>query len=319
MFQSLEIQNFRGFENLALGDLGRVNLIVGKNNTGKTSLLEALTLLANPGLLGVLPELFRSSSGPVGDRFYRWLRRDGSRDGETRLSATTGGAEPRHMLLTSTAEQPPWPAEWPAGMSSMAAGGIQPWISKGQTPLDIHAVSVQHQAPDAMVDSFAEAVRSPQDERQMESLLASVDPRIRTVRLDSVKSKPFIVVDVGLSERVPLSQAGQGIYRLVAIFSELLGRKPKICFIDELENGIHYSALPSVWKGIAEVAARLDIQVFATTHSWECLLAAHEVFASRDAYDLRVLQLYRLGEVINGRVLDRDHIESAIAGKIELR
>lgn len=70
---------------------------------------------------------------------------------------------------------------------------------------------------------------------------------------------------------------------------------------------------------MAEVAARLDIQVFATTHSWECLLAAHEVFAARDPYDLRVVQLYRLGDAIDGRVLDRDHIESAIAGEIELR
>lgn len=319
MFQSLDIQNFRGFSKLALGDLGRVNLIVGKNNTGKTSLLEAITLLADPAQLGILPELFRSSSGSAVEMFYRWLPKDGSKDGETRLLATTAGAEPRNLLLEKTAGKPAWPAEWPEGMSSTARGGIQPWIVKGATSLNLRAVSVQHKAPDAMVDGFAEAVRSPRDEEQMESLLASVDPRIRTVRLDSVNSKPFIVVDVGLGTRVPLSQAGQGIYRLVAIFSDLLGHKPKICCIDEIENGIHYSALPSVWRGIAEVAARLDIQVFATTHSWECLLAAHEVFASRDAYDLRVVQLYRLGEAIEGRVLDRDHIEAAIAGEIELR
>ena len=317
MFQSLDIQHFRGFGKLALEGLGRVNLVVGKNNTGKTSLLEAITLLADPGMLKSLPGLFRANAGSVGERFYRWLPRDGAPDGDTVLAATAPEPAPRQVRLTRTQEtNPARPGEL---QHTEPIGGLYLWPSKNLSPLKLHAVSVQHQGPDAMVDAFAEAVRSPEDEAQMVSLLSAVDPRIRTVRLDAVKSKPFVVVDIGLGERIPLAQAGQGIYRLVAIFSELLGHKPRICFIDEIENGIHYSALPKVWAGIAEVAARLDIQVFATTHSWECLLAAHEVFAARDTYDFRVLQLYRLGEAISGRVLDQDHIEAAIIGDIELR
>jgi predicted ATPase len=188
--------------------------------------------------------------------------------------------------------------------------------------LRIHAVSVQHISPDEMVGSFAEAVRPVRGESQMESLLRSVDERVKSVRLDTTKDsepKPFIVVDIGLSERIPLSQAGQGIYRLVAIFSELLGQKPQICFIDEVENGIHYTVLPQVWRGIAEVAEKLDIQIFATTHSRECLLAAHEAFLGRPEYDLRVIQLFRIENKIDGRVLDREHIQAAVDGKIEMR
>lgn len=93
MFQSLEIQNFRGFGKFALGELGRINLIVGKNNTGKTSLLEAITLLANPGIMGQLPGLFRANAGSVGDRFFRWLPKDGANGGEAVLAATTPAAE----------------------------------------------------------------------------------------------------------------------------------------------------------------------------------------------------------------------------------
>src|SRR6266702_2987677 len=46
ILNSLEIRNFRGFHHLQIERLGRINLIVGKNNIGKTSLLEALQLYA---------------------------------------------------------------------------------------------------------------------------------------------------------------------------------------------------------------------------------------------------------------------------------
>ncbi len=49
ILNSLEIQNFRGFQDLKIDRLGRVNLIVGKNNIGKSSLLDALLLYAHRG------------------------------------------------------------------------------------------------------------------------------------------------------------------------------------------------------------------------------------------------------------------------------
>ncbi len=317
MFAALEIENFRGFGKLALEDLGRVNLVVGKNNTGKTSLLEAINLLARPKAIEILPGLFRANAGRVGDRFYGWLVRDGAEAAS--LAARVEGVERRVVLSTRDASAVGagnLVQDWDRGPLRMYRSDI---FFQPDASLVVHAVSVQHRGPDSMVDAFAEAVRAPADERQMEALLASVDPRIKSVRLDAIEEKPFIVVDIGLSSRVPLSQAGQGIYRLVAIFSELLGSKPRICFIDEIENGIHYSALPAVWRGIAEVAARLDIQIFATTHSRECLIAAHEVFASRPTYDLRVVQLYRIGDAAGGRVLDAAHVQAAIDAEIEVR
>lgn len=319
MLRSFEIESFRGFDRLVLEDVGRVNLVIGKNNTGKTSLLEGIALLADPLMIKSLPGLLRANAGSVDERFYRWLPKDGDRRASL---AASGDGEARRAILSRGAMTTNPPGE--ELRLAWSNENLQLWSKGSQSPLRAHAVSVQHRAPDAIVDAFAEAVRAPADEEQMEALLASVDDRIRTVRLDAINSRPFIAIDVGLSERIPLPQAGQGIYRLVAIFSELLGSKPSLCFIDEIENGIHYSALPKVWSGIAEVAERLDIQVFATTHSWECLVAAHEAFAARAAgsagdYALRVIQLYRLNAGTSGRVLDRAHIEAAIAGQIEVR
>lgn len=313
MFTSLDIEQFRGFAKLTLNDLGRVNLIVGKNDTGKTSLLEALTLLGNPRLFQSLPGLLRDP----GHSFYRSLLKRGAPDASTKLMATTPHGDRLVVLTGAASSLPPDTRDLQSFGVPGVPGAI--YFRNNVEELRVHAVSVLHRSPDDMIDAFADAVRAPEDERQMESLLQAVDSRIRTVRIDTVASKPFIVVDVGLRERIPLSQAGQGIYRLVAIFSQLLGQPPDICLIDEIENGIHYTALPTLWNGIAEVSARLGVQVFATTHSRECLAAAHETFAARDAYDLRVIQLYRLGDETSGRTLVRKHIEASIGGDIELR
>lgn len=48
-FKSFTIRSFRGLRDLAFQDLGRFNLLVGDNNSGKTSILEALLLFAQPG------------------------------------------------------------------------------------------------------------------------------------------------------------------------------------------------------------------------------------------------------------------------------
>jgi AAA15 family ATPase/GTPase len=109
------------------------------------------------------------------------------------------------------------------------------------------------------------------------------------------------------------------MYRLVAILAELLGAPADVAFIDEVENGIHHSVLEQVWTGLGEVAERLDIQLFVTTHSYECIEAAHAAFSKRTAYDLRVIQLFRTRPGVEGRVLGRDLIETGIEGGIDLR
>ncbi|MGK7961333.1 AAA family ATPase [Crocosphaera sp.] len=57
MLQSLHIENFRGFQEFDLENLGRINLLVGENNSGKTSILEALRILLSDGNLNLIIQL----------------------------------------------------------------------------------------------------------------------------------------------------------------------------------------------------------------------------------------------------------------------
>ena len=66
MIHSLKLDGYRGFHKFALNELGRINLFVGKNNSGKTTLLETLQLLWSGSDLGALWQtLARRGEQPI--------------------------------------------------------------------------------------------------------------------------------------------------------------------------------------------------------------------------------------------------------------
>jgi predicted ATPase len=303
MLNDLHIANFRGFEDLNLQGLGRVNLIVGKNNTGKTSLLEAVTLLVTLKQPSDLRAAYRVYPKEE-THFDHWLVRDGSEAGGAIIETNIDGK------IRSCQVGLQYQSTSPIAYTKSSAGA-SPW--------SVHIQSAIANDGDLILP-FAEAVRQRQGERTLEEMMRAVDPRIQTIRLTTGRNnQAFIEVDLGLTARMPISQAGAGLSRVLTILVKLLGAKPQFALLDEIENGIHHTAMPQVWKGIAEVAERMNVQIFATTHSHECLEAAHEAFAERSSYDFRVIQLYRVNQKADGRVLDRRLIEAALAGEIELR
>ncbi len=64
--------------------------------------------------------------------------------------------------------------------------------------------------------------------------------------------------------------------RMFGIALALVNSRNGILLVDEIENGLHYSAQPDVWRLIFRLASRLNVQVFATTHSWDCIEAFQE-------------------------------------------
>jgi len=72
----------------------------------------------------------------------------------------------------------------------------------------------------------------------------------------------------------------------------MLVPKAKILLVDEIENALYYETLSTIWRGIGALAASEGIQFFATTHSRECIVAAHEAFNDMTGYDfaLHLLQ-----------------------------
>ncbi len=145
--------------------------------------------------------------------------------------------------------------------------------------------------------------------------LKAIEPRLLGIEDNSASGFPMLWGDIGLDELVPLPVMGEGMSRIARLVLAIASSANGVVLVDEIENGIHHSALAKMWRVVDEASKRFDTQVFATTHSFECVEAADE------ALDADVA-LHRL-EVDDTRcacvTYARDDISAAIKHGLEVR
>ncbi len=123
--------------------------------------------------------------------------------------------------------------------------------------------------------------------------LRTIDKRIKGLKSLSIQT-PMIYADVGLKRLVPMGFLGDGVGRFLSMTLVFYESRNGIVLIDEVENGLHHSVLKGVWQNIYDLSQKFNVQVFATTHSHECLAAARDAFAGDEETKAKVLY-HRLG------------------------
>jgi len=121
---------------------------------------------------------------------------------------------------------------------------------------------------------------------------------------------------------IPYTQLGQAFARTLQVYCEIFANKPKILLIDEIENGLYYGGLEDYWKGLMAILEDQDVQLFATTHSRECMEAAHRAASSYEDYPLRFLRLDRnVNDLskISSVSFGKEAMDTAIESKWEMR
>ena len=141
--------------------------------------------------------------------------------------------------------------------------------------------------------------------------MQEVEPRLQSIETLQTGNEPLIYADLGLSEKIPVTQIGQGFNRLLDTYSEIVAAEAKVLLVDEIENGLHHSVLPTIWRGLFHAAEEVGVQIFATTHSWECVLAADEAAGEDPKHDLNLIRLDRVDENIRATIIDKDALSTA--------
>lgn len=150
-------------------------------------------------------------------------------------------------------------------------------------------------------------------------VLQLLEPRLTRLSMVTAGGEPRLHGDIGVGRLVPLPLMGDGMVRLATLVLRIMNAPNGVVLVDEAENGLHHSIILKVWAAIATVARQFNTQVFATTHSLECIKAAHTAFAQSDKYDFRLHRLERSNETIRAVTYDRDTLTAAIEERFEVR
>lgn len=342
-FSSLRIQGFRAIDDLSINGLSDINLIVGKNSTGKTTLLEAILLISsrdirhriynllaereeysirrwestkkygnNPpsdlafeALFSGRPDLLQACQFRIAGRHNEaalnvkcvWLRVDQRDDASIRyIPVNTFDNEIDTVPGLEIDREDGAIIRIPFDrfnrvmtrrlMRDPADSGAIFLPSSGMTMDDIGRMWDSVALTDDE-DDVIDALRiiSP----DLEKLVMIQSPETRSERMLMAKVEKF-------HAPVPFKSLGEGAIHLLSTALALIKARGSILLIDEVANGIHYTVQTALWEMIFRQAARFNIQVFATTHSWDCvkaLRAADNTISSVSASLVRLEKKHR--------------------------
>lgn len=357
MYHSFSMKNYRCFEDLTLTDLKRINLIAGKNNVGKTALMEAIYFHTGAyeqalalRTYKLLPDGGRAirddSVSQLSPLFYRFdMSKEINLVGEdNQLGRWTVSLQQVNEPVALRDAFRLFNDRWPTSSLDDLAFKILKLIYEHPNDTrpfflgirnDIGHLSLTPPAPTPpfLTNFLTPRFRLTQAEEaerfgrleimgrqdRFQQALTAVEPRLRRLTVVVVSGDPIIHADIGIGRLVPLSLMGDGIARLTNIVLAIATAANGVVFVDEVENGIHYSTMSQVWQVIHQVAEAFNTQVFATTHSFECIAAAHKAFAENDAYDFQLYRLEQTQEGIRAIGYDRESLEAALEIGLEVR
>jgi hypothetical protein len=123
--------------------------------------------------------------------------------------------------------------------------------------------------------------------------LKAVDSRIDRLETIAAPPSPMIYAEIGIGRPVPMGFLGDGVGRLLSMALAFQEASNGAILIDEIENGLHHKALHGVWENLNRLSRNFNVQVFATTHSYECMVAARDAFTAAEQQDLHIHRLNR--------------------------
>lgn len=336
MLTNIHIRGFKGFKDTRIESLRKVNLILGGQNVGKTSLLEAVYFGASDvNKARELSAVFRATEGRDNQRFVESVFKDAR--GLIELCSSWNLKLSTSLNSFRTADalgQKLNGMEWDGvkveqhldGSNVNALGRLSMVHTSHIEQLkslafwNPLAVSV-HLPTQAQTVQLFDKVVIARKKKQLLAMLHRIEPRLEDIHSLSSDGDLRIYVELdGESKALPLPQLGHGFSRLVYLYCSLLVTDAKLALIDEIENGIHYSSLPFLFRGIQAIAEKNNVQVMMTTHSWDCIRAAYKTFADAKALkDFQLIRLERDEDNVRAVLINDDALETVMEAGYEVR
>jgi AAA15 family ATPase/GTPase len=299
--KNIEIKNFKCFEDFKAEGFGRVNLIGGKNNVGKTAFMEACYLNSQKNTsyavaniifdryqIDFLSKLIKE----MGTKYiFNFISGEAKKFSITTISSNLGKKTISYQEKDSLD-------------NSLLDAGIEFFgsIKAGNSDLD---------------DWYSKIIENKL-ENAIDESLRNFDNSLESFRMIKSEPKCSKITD---GKFYNLNEFGDGLAKFIALNCLLISLDDGgIIFIDEIENGIHYTNLDKLWEIILTISKQQNVQVFATTHSKECIESYARVAKKLEDEEITFIELGKNDEnEITSIVYEYDDILNQVAQHQDIR
>lgn len=328
---SIHIKNYKLFKDLEIPKLGQVNLITGKNNTGKTILLEALRIWASEGDASVINNII-------------WKRGDWDEGSNVKTYASLFYNHKISMVYAPIA------IESAKAIGEIFFNDVEIYVTEDNNKnVDFLSRKKKPHFEEMVITNQLGLMKNrefPQDKAIFVPASIDFDNKKLWANIDLTDKKDIVIqilqiiepsiMDLGIIDNVarvrtqhsktpvPLKNFGEGLNRLLTIAMALVSAEDNLLLIDEIDTGLHHSVLEKLWEVIFKYADELKTQVFVTTHSWDCISAFSYVY-NKSEKNKAMGNYFRLrrsredASIIEPVYYSNEELEDALMSNIETR
>lgn len=358
MIKSVSFENFRGLKKLELDNLSQVTLISGRNNAGKSTILEGIFLLFDH----VAPESFVKINNFRGLPFSSnqnalWEPIFYNMNAEFPVSISIDLDEvPLHLEYTKDNNYVPTDFSGVSAPQEVYNQFI--FSAKSSYSLKFRFTAADYEENGHFIVSEAGMLRNidtNEANNQVKRLpfvqyinsaivkndnvitewfgklelhgkkemiinaLKVLDESISDISTIAINGQIQLYAKMG-GQLLPLKLAGDGLNKLLFMVLAIVENPNSIILIDEIESGFHYSMYDKLWNVVASVARENNCQIIATTHSYECIDGSVEGIKSANMQDkFCFYRIEKNGENNKSFRYSGDLLRSAVESNMEVR
>lgn len=280
MLKSIEIENFRCFEKTSISGFGQINLITGKNNSGKTAFLEALYLMLSTDSKS-LTEATRLSEKDNEREKNLYFNQNDRKKIEI-ISYFSGGEGILYQFNHSNSRHL---------FDKIIRNGDGSRSMSNNYNIELFTAFIfdkDRQLPSGQELTYLlDSVDKKGDKFRILEALKIIDENLIDIRTFASFQGVLYLLKNGFSEYQPSFYLGDAVQKIIRYVINILSNFPdknalNVLLIDEIENGIHYTAQAELWRMLMKLCKHFNIQLFATTHSLEMIKAFQSVCSEEE-------------------------------------